>query len=386
MHVLVTGATGFVGRALCARLHSAGHQISVVSRSPEKAKMRLPDVAGAISWEQLAEPGALGGIDAVVHLAGETVTGRWTAAKHERVRESRIRTTGAVVSAIIAADSSPEVLISASGIGLYGDGGDEVLTEDASPGDDFFARLCVDWEAEAQRATEAGTRVVLARLGIVLGLGGGAVGAMLRPARLGLGGPLGRGDQWWSWIHLTDVVDALVHLLGTPTVQGPVNLVAPQPVRQRDFAGVLGVTLGAPGLLPAPAVVLRLVLGTFAEEVLSSKRVHPAALLDAGYRHVHKDLGAALSSFLGPPRRPNIVLPALAVATLGLAPSGLGLTGEEPHMLGKLLWLLGGGVGMARMDWLDLMMHAAPWVWLTWVIAHRLGAAWTRRRWSGGSS
>jgi uncharacterized protein (TIGR01777 family) len=387
MHVLVTGATGFVGQALCARLHSAGHQVSVVSRSPEKAKQRLSSVVGAISWEQLAEPGALGGIDTVVHLAGETVTGRWTAAKHERVRQSRIRTTGAVVSAILAADSPPTVLVSASGIGFYGDGAEQVLTEESPPGDDFFSRLCVDWEAEALRATDAGTRVVLARLGIVLGVGGGAVGAMLRPARLGLNGPLGTGEQWWSWIHLRDVVDALCHLLRTSSVHGPVNLVAPAPVRQRDFAAALGVALGAPSVLPAPAFALRLVLGTFAEEVLSSKRVHPAALLEAGYQHVHPGLGAALSSVLGAPKRPSAWLPAIAAATLGMAPFGLGMTLSEyePHILGKLRWVLGGAVGMAPSDWLDLMMHAAPWVWLSWVIAYRLGAAWTRRQWAGSS-
>ena len=328
MHVLLTGATGFIGQRLCRQLQSLGHELTVVSRGALRASSALAGVR-AIDWSGLDAVGALEDVDAVIHLDGETVTGRWNAAKRERVRNSRLQTTRRVVDAIARSERRPGVLICASGIGVYGDGGDAPLVESSPAGDDFFARLCVDWEAIAEQAEAGGTRVVLARFGIVVGVGGGAIGAMLRPTGLGIGGPLGSGQQWWSWIHLDDAVSALCHLLMTPSARGPVNLVAPEPIRQSDFASILGVAMARPGLLPAPAFALRLVLGDFALEVLSSKRVLPRKLDESGFNHQHPKLMDALGDVLGPPRPVRPWLPLLAVATLGLAPlcvedSGLG--------------------------------------------------------------
>jgi uncharacterized protein (TIGR01777 family) len=374
MRVLVTGGTGFVGRALCKRLHEAGNQVTVVSRSPARARQTLDRTAEAISWEDLDVPGLMDGMDAVVHLAGETVTGRWNEAKRRLVMDSRLEGTRRVVNAIKAASQPPEVLVSASGIGFYGEGGEAELSEEAPPGTDYFARLCVDWEREALCAEEAGCRVVVVRLGIVLGLGGGAVGAMLGPARLGLGGPLGSGQQWWSWIHLEDAASGIEHALFTPSLRGPVNLVAPAPIRQRDFARALGVALGRPGIVPAPALALRLMLGTFAEEILGSKRVRPERLMRTDFSYRFGDLTGAFSSLFGPPKHPSPWLPLLGAASLGLAPFS-----PEPHVLGKLKWVLGGAHGMHAVDWLDLGMHASPWLWLFAVLALRGGALWTAR-------
>jgi uncharacterized protein (TIGR01777 family) len=372
MHVLVTGATGFVGRALCRQLVAGGHRFSAVSRAPEGAMQSLDGCHAALSWEQLNAPGALDGVDAVVHLAGESVSGRWSAAKRERVRQTRLGPTRSLVEAINRAQPRPHTLVSASGIGFYGEGGERELTEQAPAGDDYFADLCVEWEAAASTAD---TRVVLARFGIVLGLGGGAVASMLLPARLGLGGPLGSGRQWWSWVHLEDVAAAIIHALLDESLRGPVNVVAPSPVRQADFATVLGACLGRPGVLPAPSVAIRLVLGTFAAEILASKRVLPKALSASGFEYAHPELKAALSDVVGQPSRPSFWLPLLASLTLGLAPFA-----PEPHLVGKARWVLGGAHGMGTNDWLDMLMHGAPWVWLAWSCTLLAGAAWTARR------
>lgn len=370
MHILMTGATGFVGQRLCKRLHDDGHQVTAVSRDVVTAQRRLGQVP-AITWEDLEEGGIPEGIDGVIHLAGESVKGRWGAAKRRRVRESRIRTTRTVVGAIQRAEKPPEVFISASGIGFYGDRGEELLVESAEAGDDYFAELCVDWEAEAMLAAPR-TRVVLSRLGIVLGLGGGAVEAMILPTSLGLGGPLGGGKQWWSWIHLDDVVGALMFMLTTESISGPVNVVAPESVRQKDFAVSLGRAMARPSLLPTPAFGLRLVLGDFAQEILSSKRVVPDVLQTAGFQYSYPDLDDALSHVMDKPAPAHTWMPVLAAGTLGLAPYT-----PEPHLTGKIRWLLGGATGMQPVDWLDLLMHASPWMWLAWALCLRLGTRWS---------
>lgn len=292
MRILVTGATGFIGRALVESLQTAEHAVVVVSRSPESAAAKLPN-SQAVSWDSLGHIFA-DGVDAVVHLAGETVQGRWNKKKLIEVRDSRIKCTQTLMAAIKNAPTPPGVLVSASGIGFYGEGGETPLSETAICGDDYFAALCVDWEAEASQASEVGCRVVLARFGIVIGMGGGALNAMLLPAQIGIGGPLGSGRQWWSWVSLDDAVGAIQYALINDAIVGPINVVSPEPIRQHDFQRVLGRVLSRPSFMPAPAFALKMILGTFAQEVLSSKRVLPSALEGAGYEFSEPDLEAVL--------------------------------------------------------------------------------------------
>jgi uncharacterized protein (TIGR01777 family) len=294
MRIVLTGATGFLGSALTAKLLSDGHSVVAVSRSPQKAIDRL-GVESAVSWDALDEAFS-SPVDAVVHLAGETVQGRWNARKIEEVRASRLTTTAKVVEAIDRAATQPKVLISASGIGFYGDAADAELRESSPPGDDYFAELCVEWES---LAASAPCRVALMRFGIILGRDGGALNVMLLPAKAGISGPLGGGQQWWSWVSLDDAVGSIVHALHAENVNGPVNVVSPEPVRQKQFNAVLCRKLNRPAFVPAPAFALKLVLGMFATEVLSSKRVIPHALTSSGYQWVHSDLESALSAALG---------------------------------------------------------------------------------------
>lgn len=296
--VAVTGATGFIGRRLCAALREAGHAVVVVSRDAGRAATQVPGAARYVAWPGGDAPlgeGALAGVDAVVNLAGESVAGRWTAAKKEAIRQSRVAGTRAVVEAIAAAEPRPRVLVSASAIGIYGDRGDEVLTEDAAPGGDFLAQVCLAWEREAREAEALGVRVALPRIGLVMGPGGGALEAMLKPFKFGLGGRLGSGRQWWSWVHVDDAVGLLLHALTEP-VSGPLNVTAPAPARQGAFAKALGAVLRRPAVLPAPAFALKALLGEFATELLGSSRVLPAAATAQGYRFRHAELGEALAS------------------------------------------------------------------------------------------
>lgn len=298
--LLVTGATGFIGRALVRRLAERGHVITALSRDPQRARKELPQLAAAYGWERASAPvpgEALVGVDGVVHLAGESVAGRWTAAKRAEIYHSRVDGTRRLVEAIAAAAVKPKVLVSMSAIGYYGNQGERELTEEDGPGEDFLATVCRDWEREALRAAELGVRVVRLRCGIVLGLEGGALRSLLLPARLGLGGPLGPGTQWWSWVHREDIVRLIEHALVTD-LEGSVNGTAPRPVRQREFARILGRQLRRPAILPAPAWALRLVLGGFACEVLDSKRVLPRRALASGFRFRFERLEAALADIL----------------------------------------------------------------------------------------
>jgi uncharacterized protein (TIGR01777 family) len=279
--IVVTGASGFLGAALRPALAAAGHEVTTHGHASGPP-----------------EPGLFDAADAVIHLAGEPVSGRWTREKRRRIRDSRGAGTRRVVEAMGAAAPRPRTLISASAIGWYGDRGDMILDEGASPGEGFLAEVCADWEAAAAEAANADTRVIHLRIGIVLGAGGGALAAMLSPARAGLGGPMGSGRQWWSWIHVNDVVGLILHGLAHPTLQGPVNATAPEPERQRDLARALGAALGRPAILPAPAFALRAMVGGFASELLSSRRVLPAAATAAGYRFRFPDLAAAFADLL----------------------------------------------------------------------------------------
>jgi uncharacterized protein len=296
MRVLVTGATGFIGRRLCDRLAQAGHRVVALSRDPDAAAARLPGIERAFGLPAAGgelPDAAFAGVDAVVHLAGETVSGRWTTARRQAIETTRTAGTAAVVRAIARGAPPPRVLVCASATGYYGDRGEETLIEESLPGRGFLAEVCRAWETEAARAEAFGTRVVRLRTGIVLDPAGGALASMRSLFRAGLGGPLGSGRQWWAWIGMEDLV-ALYALSLDRDWSGAVNAVAPEPVRQRDFARGLGRTLGRPARLPAPAFALRLVLGGFASELLSSRRVEPRAALRHAFTFRAPRLGDAL--------------------------------------------------------------------------------------------
>lgn len=284
--LVVTGASGLVGRALGARRDLVG----LSRRQPS------PD---APYWEPQA--GRVHGLDdrvvgAVVHLAGESVAGgRWTAEKKRRIRESRIQGTRTIVDWMTARQQRPEVLVSASAVGLYGDGGDTEITESSPSGTGFLADVCREWEAEADRAAAAGIRVVKLRIGIVLAEDGGALEKMLTPFKFGLGGPMGSGQQWLPWVHLEDVVRIVEWALTTQSARGAYNVVSPGLVRQKAFARTLGRVLGRPTVLPAPGFALKAVLGEFAEEgLLAGQRAVPRKLLDEGFEFRFPSLEAAL--------------------------------------------------------------------------------------------
>jgi uncharacterized protein (TIGR01777 family) len=296
MKIAVTGATGFIGRSLCAELVRRGHQVVALTGDPERARTVLP-AAEAVHWSK-GEPRPLPSVDAVVNLAGEPVAGRWTPEKKRRLRESRVDGTRRLVAAIRAMDPRPSVLVSVSAVGYYGDRGEETLTEASAPGDSFLAHLCRDWEAEAAQAEEIGVRVARLRLGVVLDRDGGALQQMLTPFRLGVGGPLGSGRQWFPWIHRADVVGLFLFALETPTAVGPVNAVAPEAVRNRDFTHTLGRILHRPTLLPAPPFALRLLLGEFAGELLGSQHVVPDQARALGYPFRFPQLEPALRDIL----------------------------------------------------------------------------------------
>ncbi|MGI5337502.1 TIGR01777 family oxidoreductase [Streptomyces sp. CA-181903] len=300
MRIALTGSTGLIGTALIRSLEADGHRVTrFVRRAP-----RSEDEAEWDPKQQRVDVRALAGCDAVVHLAGAGVGAhRWTEAYKREIRESRVLGTAAVAEAVACLDTPPRVLVSASATGFYGDAGDRVLDEDSPPGRGFLAGVCQEWEAATAPAAEAGVRTVLIRTGLVVSRSGGAWGRMFPLFRLGLGGPLGDGRQYWSFISLRDHIAAVRHLLETPELSGPVNLTAPEPVTNREVARTMGRVLRRPALLPAPAPALRLVLGELASDVLSSQRAVPRRLLDSGFRFAHPDVESAVRAALAPEGR-----------------------------------------------------------------------------------
>lgn len=299
MHVLITGGTGFIGLELVASLRRDGHAVSVFTRDTDAARTRLP--AGVVVVSDLA---TLGGVDAVVNLAGQNLGAqRWTEARKLAFRESRIGLTHRLVDWMENLAQRPAVFVSGSAIGWYGPRGDEPLTEASTHGDDFSARLCLDWEAAAQKAEALGVRVCRLRTGIVLGrsgpAGGGALAQMLPAFRLGGGGPMGSGRQWMSWIHIADHVALMRWLIDTAAAQGAYNGTAPEPVTNAEFARTLGAALCRPAVLPMPGFALRLIVGEMAEILLSGQRVLPQRSLDQGFRFRFPTLAAALADVLG---------------------------------------------------------------------------------------
>lgn len=300
MRVLVTGSTGLIGSALVTALEGAGHSVTRV--------VRRPPGAGEVQWDPPAgtiDAAGLEGHDAAVHLAGEGVAERrWTAAQKARVKGSRTAGTGLLATALAGLANPPAVLVSGSAIGYYGDRGDDVVDEGEPNGDDFLAEVCREWEAAAEPARVAGIRTAHIRTGIVLAPKGGALARQLPIFKMGAGGPLAGGSQWVSWISIDDQVRAIIHILETEGVRGPVNLTAPAPVRNREFAKALGRAVHRPALLPVPRFALWAVLGReLTSNLLASQRVMPAALQASGFEFRHPTIDAAFAAVLGGSRR-----------------------------------------------------------------------------------
>jgi uncharacterized protein (TIGR01777 family) len=299
MNVTITGATGLLGGAIVEQLKRRGDTVTVLSREPDSAARKLG--VAAERWDPMAGPApaaALAGRDAVVHLAGEPVAQRWTERAKRSIAESRVTGTRNLVAGLAAAEPRPAALVCASAVGYYGPHGGERLTEDAAPGADFLARVCVEWERQAQAAEELGVRVARMRTGVVLDAKGGALEKMLTPFKLGVGGPVAGGDQYMPWVHIDDVAGMYVRAIGDPAWSGPFNLSAPEPVTNAEFSKALGRALHRPAVLPVPALALRVLYGEMAEIVTEGQRAVPARALEFGYEHEHPQLDEALRAAL----------------------------------------------------------------------------------------
>lgn len=299
--VLVTGGTGFIGKRVCDALQEKDYGVTVLSRDPERAKTKLQSIDEIYTWnpetDQLPSE-ATSDLHAVIHLAGESIAGRWNAKKKQRIRDSRILSTQNLVSSLASTEAKPDVLVCASAIGLYGATGDDSFTEESAKGTDFLAEVCQQWEAEGQKARELGIRVVHVRIGLVLGIGGGLLEQVLPPFKIGAGGKLGSGKQWMSWIHIDDVVGIIMHSLDNEGVQGALNATAPNPVRNIEFTKTLGSVLQKPAIFPIPAFGLHLLMGEFAEFVMLSQNVLPDRTEASGYEFQYPMLESALEDLL----------------------------------------------------------------------------------------
>ena len=296
MKILITGVTGYLGGKLAGALATAGHEVVGTSRSPSRAG-EIAGLSHLFAWAPLDEPlpaDTLAGVDGIVHLVGEPVTGRWTAAKKQRLYDSRVESARNIVRGIEASSDHPSVIVGGSGIGFYGNRGDDELPETEARGNDFLAHLSEDWEAAVLDAERLGIRAVVSRTGLVVGKGAPFLRPQLPLFKLGLGGRMGSGDQWWAWVHVDDFTGLIRLALENDTVRGPMNVVGPHAARQRDFAKLFGRALHRPALTWSPAIVIRLMLGEFAGEVLTSKRGIPEVALSAGYRFAYPDLESAL--------------------------------------------------------------------------------------------
>ncbi|HLI43668.1 MAG TPA: TIGR01777 family oxidoreductase [Acidimicrobiales bacterium] len=299
MRVLVTGATGFIGSALCNRLRQRGDSVLALTRRPSTPGEVGVDLAAGRLDSSRVPGGTLEGVDAAVHLAGAPIIGRWTARREEEIRSSRIAVGDLLARSLAALDRRPAVLITGSAVGIYGDRGDEWLDESSEPGRGFLAEVCKAWEASTAPAAAAGIRTAAVRTGIVLGRGG-ALGPQVPLFRLGLGGRLGSGRQWVSWIALEDEVAAIMRILDDPELTGPFNLSAPNPVRNGELTAELARALHRPAALAVPPAALRLALGRGPadEMLLASQRVRPARLIEAGFEFRHPELASALAAAL----------------------------------------------------------------------------------------
>lgn len=309
MKVVIAGGTGFLGNALAWSWAEESHDVRVLTRSLPPGQARHESGTGKpgitrIGWTPDGQPGDLArefeDATAVVNLAGESVAGpRWSAARKLALRDSRILATRSLVSALRQTANRPPTLISASGVGYYGDRGNEPLTEDSAPGGDFLAQLCVEWEAEAQRAEAPGCRVVMLRTGVVLEKSGGALPQMMRPFRLFAGGPLGSGRQYVPWVHRLDWIEMVRWIVGTPGVAGPLNVTAPHPVTNAVFTRALGRAMHRPAFLPAPMFAIRMAIGEMADAILASQRALPGVPLAHGYHFRYPEIDIALRGIFG---------------------------------------------------------------------------------------
>jgi uncharacterized protein (TIGR01777 family) len=301
MKILITGGTGFVGRQLTSRLVKDGHEVTILTRSLKGAKGSLPgisylegDPTKKGSWQE-----AIKNHDAVINLAGASIFSKWTDEHKKAIRESRVNTTQNIVEGIPTHPERPFTLFSTSAVGYYGFCGDEELTENSPPGNDFLARIAVEWEGEALKAKEKGARVVITRFGIVMGEKGGALSQMIPLFKKYIGGPIGSGKQWFSWVHIKDLAEAFTFLLKHPEISGPVNVCSPNPVRNKDLAKALGRALHRPSFMPAPGFMIKLVLGEFGSVILEGQRVIPRRLIENGFVFQYPDIEEALQSIAG---------------------------------------------------------------------------------------
>lgn len=301
--ILITGGTGFIGQVLCRELHQRGHDLAVFSRQrPESVKASCGRVEAIADLEQLrSRPG----FDAVINLAGEGIADkRWSEARKQALRDSRIGVTETLVDMMASWEKPPEVLVSGSAVGFYGDQGAATVTEETNPHDEFTHRLCRDWEAAARPISERGVRVCFSRTGVVAGPGGGFLERMLLPFKLGLGGRLGSGEQYMPWVHRDDVVGALIWMMDTPEASGAYNVVSPNPVTNAEFTRTLGRVLHRPTLFPAPAPVLKVALGEMARLLLTGQKALPARLNDSAFEFRFPELEGALANAVAPGGRP----------------------------------------------------------------------------------
>ncbi len=300
--IVLTGATGLIGRRLYTALRQHGDQVTILTRNTDKAGKIFPDAEQILLWAPGvagAWKSAIDGADAVVHLAGESIAQeRWTEEFKKRIQDSRRRGTRDIVDAIAAAKDKPGVLISASAVGYYGNSGDIEVHEDSPAGSDFLAETCIEWENEAQRAKAEGVRVVISRMGIVLAADGGALEKLLTPFKMFAGGPVGNGQQWFPWVHIDDVVGLLLHVLDHQEVDGVLNAVSPGLVRNREFATALGEALKRPARFSVPAFVIKLALGEFGETLLGGQRALPKHTIESGYQFKYDSIEKALADLV----------------------------------------------------------------------------------------
>ncbi len=300
MKILITGGTGFVGRELTSRLIKEGYQVTILTRSlksPQTKQTNIsylegdPTVKGP--WQKTVKEH-----DAVINLAGASIFSKWSEEYKKAIRESRISTTRNIVEAVPQSTDKKFSLLSASAVGYYGFHEDEILTEESPSGDDFLSGVASEWEHEALKAGEKGARVVITRFGIVLGEKGGALGQMIPLFKKYIGGPIGNGKQWFSWVHIKDLAEAFIFLIKHPEITGPVNICSPNPVRNRELAKALGKVLNRPSFMPAPGFMVKLVLGEFGSVILKGQRVIPKRLMDAGFSFQYPDIYTALKSII----------------------------------------------------------------------------------------
>ncbi|MDR9419512.1 TIGR01777 family oxidoreductase [Gracilimonas sp.] len=298
MKVLITGGTGFIGEELRTMLLKEGHNLVIVTRSPKKYEDENAKNQRFISWEADLT-NEMNEVDAVINLAGENLFGqRWTDEVKRRIKSSRVESTNTLVDAMKAAENKPEVFVSASASGIYGDQGDQVLDEEAEIANDFLAEVCKEWEAASQKAEEFGVRVVNPRIGIVLEKGGGALEKMIPPFRFFVGGPIGSGNQYMSWIHREDLCRALIYPIQNEDMKGAYNLCSPNPATMDEFAETLGGVMQRPSILRVPKFALKMVLGEAAQPVLDSARMQPKKLQVSGFEFRYEELEEALADIL----------------------------------------------------------------------------------------